>query len=179
MKPEEIAALSDDAKSWSLEELEATMLPSHAASKAGRDIIFSWLAKFQEAKASGQNAINGTVGSLLEDSGELAVKPVGSKTLRQQADLEMSAYAPLPGLPHFRTMVQELALGDGLSVIQHHGIHTDSIITPGGTGALYMSARNLLEPGDALLLRELHWGPYNTIGNCRHQRRGANCWCRC
>lgn len=26
-----------------------------------------------------------------------------------------------------------------------------------------MSARNLLAPGDALLLRELHWGPYNTI----------------
>ena len=49
-------------------------------------------------------------------------------------------------------------MGDGLSDIQQHGIHTDAIITPGGTGALYMSARNLLAPGDAVLLRELHWG---------------------
>ena len=165
MKPEEIAAMSEDDKVWSLEELEATMLPAHASSKAGRDVIFAWLAKYQEAKASGQQAINGTVGSLLEDNGDLAVNPVVSDTLRKQADLEMSAYAPLPGLPHFRTMVQELSMGDGLSDIQQHGIHTDAIITPGGTGALYMSARNLLAPGDAVLLRELHWGPYNTICN--------------
>ena len=165
MKPEEIAALSGDQKSWSLEELEATMLPSHASNKAGRDVIFAWLAKYQEAKASGQQAINGTVGSLLEDNGELAVNPVVSMTLRQQAELDMSAYAPLPGLPHFRTKVQELAMGDCLSDIQQHVIYTDAIITPGGTGALYMSARNLLSPGDAVLLRELHWGPYNTIAN--------------
>ncbi|MBJ04061.1 MAG: hypothetical protein CMB65_05120 [Euryarchaeota archaeon] len=160
-----VYALSEDDKVWSLEELEATMLPAHASSKVGRDVIFAWLAKYQEAKASGQQAINGTVGSLLEDNGDLAVNPVVSDTLRNQADLEMSAYAPLPGLPHFRTMVQELAMGDGLSDIQQHGIHTDAIITPGGTGALYMSARNLLSPGDAVLLRELHWGPYNTICN--------------
>ena len=160
-----VYALSEDDKVWSLEELEATMLPAHASSKVGRDVIFAWLAKYQEAKASGQQAINGTVGSLLEDNGDLAVNPVVSDTLRNQADLEMSAYAPLPGLPHFRTMVQELAMGDGLSDIQQHGIHTDAIITPGGTGALYMSARNLLSPGEAVLLRELHWGPYNTICN--------------
>jgi aromatic-amino-acid transaminase len=60
-------------------------------------------------------------------------------------------------------MVQELALGDGLPVIQRHGIHSEAIITPGGTGALYMSARNLLAPGSALLLRDLHWEPYRTI----------------
>ena len=101
-----VYALSEDDKVWSLEELEATMLPAHASSKAGRDVIFAWLAKYQEAKASGQQAINGTVGSLLEDNGDLAVNPVVSDTLRKQADLEMSAYAPLPGLPHFRNMVQ-------------------------------------------------------------------------
>ena len=53
--------MSGEGKSWSLEELEATMLPGHASTKAGRDVIFSWLARYQEAKASGQNAINGTV----------------------------------------------------------------------------------------------------------------------
>lgn len=160
---QDIATVSGDAQAWSLEALEAAMLPDHAAAKSGRDVIFSWLAKYQAAKAAGQDAINGTVGSLLEDSGELAVNPVVSSTLREQADLELSAYAPLPGLPHFRSMVQELALGDGLSIIQHHGIHTEAIITPGGTGALYMSARNLLAPGTALLLRDRHWGPYQTI----------------
>ena len=41
MKPEEIAAMSEDDKVWSLEELESTMLPTHASSKAGRDVIFA------------------------------------------------------------------------------------------------------------------------------------------
>ena len=161
--PQGLASVSGDAQSWSLEALEAAMLPPHAASKRGHDVIFAWLAKYQEAKAAGQEAINGTVGSLLENDGTLAVNAVVASTLREQADLELSGYAPLPGLPHFRSMVKELALGDGLSVIQQHGIHTDSIITPGGTGALYVSARNLLAPGSALLLRDRHWGPYDTI----------------
>ena len=147
----------------SLEAMEASILPPHAQEKGGRDVIFTWLARYQEAKASGQDAINGTVGSLLEDDGNLAVNPVVSSTLHEQADLDMSAYAPLAGLPHFRTMVQELALGDPLSVMQHHGIHSEAIITPGGTGALYLSARNLLAPGSALLLRDRHWGPYGTV----------------
>ena len=165
MNPEEAASIPEENRVWTLEELEDTLLPGHASNKSGRDIIFAWLARYQEAKASGQEAINGTVGSLLEDNGELAVNPIVSSTLRQQADLEMSAYAPLPGLPHFRALVQELALGDGLAEIQSQGIHTEAIITPGGTGSLYMSARNLLEPGEALLLRDYHWGPYNTIAN--------------
>jgi aromatic-amino-acid transaminase len=161
--PQDLASLSGDVQEWSLEALEATMLPEQAMAKGGRDVIFSWLARYQAAKAAGQDAINGTVGSLLEDDGKLAVNPVVSSTMREQADLELSAYAPLPGLPHFRTMVQELALGDGLPVIQRHGIHSEAIITPGGTGALYLSARNLLAPGSALLLRDLHWEPYRTI----------------
>ncbi|MDP6900008.1 MAG: aminotransferase class I/II-fold pyridoxal phosphate-dependent enzyme [Candidatus Thalassarchaeaceae archaeon] len=161
--PTELATLSGDAQEWTLEELEGALLPAHAREKGGRDTIFAWLAHYQQAKATGQDAINGTVGSLLEDDGTLAVNPVVSSTLREQADLELSAYAPLPGLPHFRTLVQELALGDGLPIMQHHGIHTEALITPGGTGALYQSARNLLTSGTTLLLRDRHWGPYQTI----------------
>ena len=158
-----LAGISEDYHNWTLEDIEDAMIPQHAREKGGRDTIFAWLAKYQAAKSSGQDAINGTVGSLLEDDGNLAVNPVVSSSLREQADLELSAYAPLPGLPHFRTLVPELAFGDGLPVMLHHGIHLESISTPGGTGALYLSARNLLKPGTTLLLRDRHWGPYQTI----------------
>ena len=159
----ELAALTGDAGTWSLEELESVMVPAHARAKGGRDTIFAWLARYQAAIATGQDAINGTVGSLLEDDSTLAVNPIVSSTLREQADLELSAYAPLPGLPHFRSLVPELAFGDGLPIMRHHGIHIESLSTPGGTGALYQSARNLLAPGTTLLLRDRHWGPYQTI----------------
>ena len=42
-------------------------------SKAGNDTIFSWWARFQEAKSSGLPAVNGTIGALLEDDGQLAI----------------------------------------------------------------------------------------------------------
>ncbi len=166
--PADVVAGAAARPHYSLEELCEVMLTDESRLKAGRDRIFACWARYQAAVASGQDAINGTVGSLLDNDGDLAVNTVVSRTLREQADFELSAYAPLPGLPHFRLMVRRLALGDGLSIMQHHGIHSEAIITPGGTGALYLSARNLLSPGDALLLRDRHWSPYQTIAaECR------------
>jgi len=161
--PADVVAGAAARPRFSLEELCETLLTDESRLKSGRDSIFACWARYQAAVASGQDAINGTVGSLLDNDGALAVNPTVLKTLREQADHELSAYAPLPGLPHFRLMVRRLALGDGLSIMQHHGIHSEAIITPGGTGALYLSARNLLSQNDALLLRDRHWSPYQTI----------------
>ena len=44
--------------------------------KHGNDTIFSWWAKFQDAKAAGKPAVNGTIGALLENDGNLAINKV-------------------------------------------------------------------------------------------------------
>ena len=50
---------------------EATMqfLASHGQGKTGNDTIFGWFARYQAAAAAGADAVNGTVGALLNDDG--------------------------------------------------------------------------------------------------------------
>jgi len=40
------------------------------------------------------------------------------------------------------------------------GFSVGATATPGGSGALFLAASNFTERGDAVLLRDRHWGPY-------------------
>ena len=148
-----------------VEQLENTFLPKESRVKSGRDNIFAWYARYQQAKALGEPAINGTVGSLLENDGSLAVNSVVSETLRSQDDVDISSYAPLAGLPDFNELAPELTVGPRLAGLNELGLHTSAVATPGGTGALYLSARTALAVGDTILLRSLHWSPYDTLAS--------------
>ena len=76
-------------------------LASHGQEKTGNDVIFSWLARYQNAAAAGAPAVNGTIGALLEDDGGLAINAVVDSALRVAPPEEFAAYAPLKGLPLF------------------------------------------------------------------------------
>ena len=129
-------------------------------SKAGNDTIFSWWARFQEAKSSGLPAVNGTIGALLEDDGQLAINKAVDAAIRQAPEQEIAAYAPLAGLPSFLDLSKSLAFGDAREELAALGFHFSSTASPGGSGALYLSANNFLEKGQSILLRDRHWGPY-------------------
>jgi len=144
-------------------EAISRLLPNHALAKVGDDTIFAWLARCRIASKQGQKVINGTVGSLLENDGSLAVNKMVANVLREQTDIDLAAYAPLLGLPRIREIAPKLSLGEEVASLKEAGIQVETICTPGGTGGLYLTIRNLLEPGDALLLRDCHWGPYRTI----------------
>ena len=79
---------------------EATMqfLASHGQGKTGNDTIFGWFARYQAAAAAGADAVNGTVGALLNDDGTLAINTVVDEAIRQAPAAEFAAYAPLKGL---------------------------------------------------------------------------------
>ena len=129
-------------------------------SKAGNDTIFSWWAKFQEAKSAGLTAVNGTIGALLEDNGELAINRAVDSAIRNAPEQEIAAYAPLAGLPAFLDLSKSLAFGDAREELENLGFHFASTASPGGSGALYLSANNFLDNGQSVLLRDRHWGPY-------------------
>ena len=116
-------------------------------SKAGNDTIFSWWARFQEAKSSGLPAVNGTIGALLEDDGQLAINKAVDAAIRQAPEQEIAAYAPLAGLPSFLDLSKSLAFGDARDELAALGFHFSSTASPGGSGALYLSANNFLEKG--------------------------------
>ena len=136
------------------------VLNTAAIAKQGSDTIFSWWARYQSAIASGRPAINGTIGALLEDDGNLAINKVVDAAVRNAPEVEISAYAPLAGLPSFLDLSKTLALGDSRQALEESGFHLSSTATPGGSGALYLAANNLAERGQTVLLRDRHWGPY-------------------
>ena len=135
-------------------------LASHGKEKTGNDVIFAWLARYQQAALAGADAVNGTVGSLLEDDGKLAINMVVNDALRLAPATDFSAYAPLKGLPPFLDLSISLALGDYRESLESSGLFTGATATPGGSGALYLAAANFAERGDAVLLRDRHWAPY-------------------
>jgi aromatic-amino-acid transaminase len=143
-------------------------------SKAGNDTIFSWWAKFQEAKSAGLPAVNGTIGALLEDNGELAINKAVDLAIRNAPEQEIAAYAPLAGLPAFLDLSKSLAFGDAREELENLGFHFSSTASPGGSGALYLSANNFLDKGQSILLRDRHWGPYK--GFLQNNSLGYETW---
>lgn len=128
--------------------------------KHGNDTIFSWWAKFQDAKAAGKPAVNGTIGALLENDGSLAINKVVDAAVRNAPEQEISAYAPLAGLPSFLDLTKTLAFGDARAQLEELGFNFSSTASPGGSGALFLAANNFLSMGQSALLRDRHWGPY-------------------
>jgi aromatic-amino-acid transaminase len=147
------------------EEAGVGLLNPYAQSKVGNDTIFGWWARFQEAVASGADAVNGTIGALLEDDGSLAINQVVDAAVRQAPPVEIAAYAPLKGLPAFLDLAVTLALGENRTELEEIGITTTATATPGGSGALYLAAANFANRGDKVLLRDRHWGPYEGFLN--------------
>lgn len=135
-------------------------LASHGHQKTGNDVIFSWLARYQHAAAAGAEAVNGTVGALLNDDGTLAINTVVDEAIRQAPAPEFAAYAPLKGLPSFLDLAVTLALGEHRRDLETMGVHAGATATPGGSGALYLAASNFAERGESVLLRDRYWGPY-------------------
>lgn len=138
----------------------ASLVNALASTRQGNDTIFGWYARYLKAKEDGHDAINGTAGLLLEDDGSLAINDVVDKMLREAPPVEFASYAPLKGLPDYLDLSISLALGEHREELEQLGFNFVSTATPGGSGALFLAANNLCERGEAILLRDRHWGPY-------------------
>ncbi len=131
------------------------LLPSRRDFPAD-DPIFALNTEAQNRAAKGESIINATVGALLDDNGQMVILDTVMELWRELSPKEIAPYAPISGDPAYLTaMVQrywpELSqFGTGCA-------------TPGGSGALALSVRNFLEPGEAVLTLAPYWGPYDTI----------------
>ncbi|HJW73542.1 MAG TPA: pyridoxal phosphate-dependent aminotransferase [Geothrix sp.] len=120
------------------------------------DPIFALNAEAQARKAAGEAILNASVGALFDDSGQLVVLASVMDLWRELTPLEVAPYAPISGDPAFLK-----------ALVQRHWPELDSpgaaCATPGGSGALALSLRNFLEPGQRLLTTAPYWGPYATL----------------
>ncbi len=131
------------------------LIPSRRAFPAD-DPIFALNTEAQGRRAAGESILNATVGALLDDSGQLVVLDAVMDLWRELTALEVAPYAPIAGDPLFLK-----------ALVQRHWPRLDAsgaaCTTPGGSGALALSLRNFLEPGQRVLTTAPFWGPYATL----------------
>ena len=140
---------------------ERLLINESGSVKKGNDTIFAWWARYQEAVRQGRNAVNGTIGALLEDDGNLAINKIVDSEIRKAPENDIASYAPLSGLPDFLDLAKSLALGEIRDELLDLGFSIGATASPGGSGALYLAANNFLEPGQNVLLRDRYWKPYS------------------
>ena len=125
-----------------------------------RDVIFgiSGLAKEMAEKEGKDKVINGTVGSLLDEDGNLMILTSVVEVLKSLEAQDFADYAPIGGLASYQKAVIKETFGDFVP----KG-YTRAIATPGGSGAIRNTIVNYSKIGDKVLTSDWFWGPYNTI----------------
>lgn len=136
------------------------MVIEDSVREAGTDPIFAVAGKAQEAvKKYGKDAvINSTIGALMDDDGNLVTFDEVFNTLKNLPDAEISNYAGIAGVPEFLENVQEACFRD-----KRPDAHIRAVATPGGTGAVRHAVANYTNYGDAILIPDWHWAPYQII----------------
>jgi aromatic-amino-acid transaminase len=123
---------------------------------SGDDLIFTLNGRAQKRAAEGASVINATIGALYDDQGKLVVLNTVMGQWQQLTSAEIAPYAPIGGDPTFL-----------LNLVQRHwpsiGKVSVGVATPGGSGALALTLKNLLDRGHTVLTAAPYWGPYATL----------------
>ena len=145
---------------FELEMVTMSMAAAHAKDRKLHDAIFEAnQACLDAAKTYGTDRVtNATIGVMLDDDGRLAVLPTVDKIYRSLDIAEMMAYAPITGLPEYRSAVIDLAFADNKP-----DAYISALATAGGTGAIHHAVANYAERGDFILTSDWFWGNYNVI----------------
>lgn len=137
-----------------------SMVAKHAKWPAKADAIFAIAGKAQEAvaKYGKENVTNSTLGALMDDDGKLIAFNSVFNVLKDMPNEEISAYAPIAGMPQYLEAVEETFFAG-----YKPDAHVRVVATPGGTGALKVAMWNYTEEGDEILTSDWFWSPYQTI----------------
>lgn len=116
------------------------------------------LAKEMIAREGADKVINSTIGSLLDDNGDLVVLSSVVDVLKDLTPVDYADYAPIAGTPDYQRDIQKAAFGNFKP-----NCYTEAIATPGGTGAIRNTIQNYSKRGDQVLTSDWYWSPYSTI----------------
>lgn len=124
------------------------------------DKVFGASRRAKEAveKLGKDAVINATIGSLLDDEGQLVVMSSVEKTIKSLTAKEYAEYAPIAGTQGFKEAIKKAAFGG-----YNAKSYTAVVATPGGTGAIRNTIANYSCIGDKVLTHNWHWAPYTSI----------------
>ena len=138
------------------------MAASHSADRKLHDAIFEANAACQKAIAThgADKVTNATIGVVLDDNGELALLPTMESLYRTLPMKDLSAYAPIAGLPDYLDAAIDFTFADN----KPEG-YIAAMATASGTGAIHHAIANYAERGEMVLTSDWYWGNYNIICN--------------
>jgi Aspartate/tyrosine/aromatic aminotransferase len=124
------------------------------------DKIFgiSQKAKEMAAREGADKVVNATIGSLLDDDGNLVILSSVVEVLKSLTPIDYADYAPIAGTPAFLKAIKKAAFGSYVPKA-----YTEAVATPGGTGAIRNTIQNYSKRGDQVLTSDWYWSPYSTI----------------
>lgn len=117
-------------------------------------------AKEMIAEKGADAVVNATIGSLLDDEGKLVVLSSVVDVLKNLTPVDYADYAPIGGTPEFKKAVKKAAFGS-----YQPKCVTETVATPGGTGAIRNTISNYSSYGDSVLTSDWYWAPYGTIAS--------------
>ena len=115
-------------------------------------------AKALAAKIGKDKVINATIGSLLDDDGNLVVLSSVVEVLTHLNPDDYADYAPIGGTPGFKKAIAKATFGN-----YEISSNVEVCATPGGTGAIRNTISNYSRIGDKVLTSDWYWSPYSTI----------------
>lgn len=137
-----------------------SMAASHAVNRKLTDAIFEANAACKEAvKEFGADKVtNATIGTVLDDTGKLAVLPTVEKVWREMEMTNFTSYAPISGIYDYYDSIHSIIFG----AVNYEGFFS-SVATAGGTGAIHHAIANYAERGESVLTSDWCWGTYKVI----------------
>lgn len=132
----------------------------HARGKSAEDNIFAAnnRAIALADEIGKENVVNATVGSILDEEGNLVILDVVQEEYKKLTPKEFAAYSPIQGYRKFLDYVIDQCFGQSKPEA-----YIDACATPGGTGVLHHVIHNYTEVGDTVLVTDWHWGAYDSL----------------
>ncbi|HAQ39641.1 MAG TPA: aspartate aminotransferase [Clostridiales bacterium] len=136
------------------------MVASHAKWPQKNDAIFGLAAKAKDAidKYGKDKVINSTLGTLVDDDGNIICLDSVYTELKSLPNADIAAYAQVAGQADFLEAVQDACFRE-----YRPKAYIKAVATPGGTGAVRHAIWNYTNPGDSILVCDWFWAPYVTI----------------
>lgn len=140
--------------------MSMTMAAKQARGKKQNDVIFAASSAAQsDIKLNGKDhVVNGTVGSILDEDGQIVFLQSVKEEYLHLPNNEYIAYAPIAGLPEYLSAVYKACFEDAKP-----DAYIDAVATAGGTGGIHHLVHNYTALGDTVLTADWYWGNYKTI----------------
>ena len=138
------------------------MLQKHAQVKKIKGSILAISADARKSKKEDPSTIDGTIGMLYDENGNLMTLNSVKKTLNTLDDMDNYSYSTTSGGAIFKESIIDWTFRGYKDEILDK-MHCEVIATPGGSGAIGISIANYLEPNQYLITSDFGWSNYNVI----------------